>query len=176
MAVVPRLLFDSGRGRHRTYVLSGRLVCQSKNGVKNGFVDSFQVDRPIFPWIVKHAVWVLNRSLIHNDGRSSSHTRHGKGPLPGLAEFGEKVFFKAHGKHCTAKAESSFNPGFWMGKKPILESTLSERLQASSKPGPPSECSLRREMDRSTRCCVSCRSASRSTADNRRPRSVGGDA
>ena len=80
--------------------------------------EELQVDHPIFPWIVKRSVWVLNRFLIHDDGLSSFHRRNGKGPLPGLAEFGEKVFFKAHGKHFTAKADPSFTAGFWIGRDP----------------------------------------------------------
>lgn len=67
--------------------------------------DGFQVDQPIFPWIVTHTVWVLNR-------------RSGEGPLTGLADFGERVFFTAHSKHFTAKADPSLNPGFWVGRDP----------------------------------------------------------
>lgn len=66
---------------------------------------------------MKHAAWVLNHFLVHDDGCSSFHTRYGKGPLPRLAEFGE-ISFKAHCRQFAAKPDASFSPGLWVGRDP----------------------------------------------------------
>lgn len=46
---------------------------------------------------------MLNRFLAHDDCFSSFHRSYRKPPLPGLAEFGEKVVSKA-------QADPSFSP------------------------------------------------------------------
>ena len=46
----------------------------------------------------------------------------------GIAEFGEARYFKAHGRHHVAKADSSFTKGMWIGR----DSNSSEHLIATS--------------------------------------------
>ena len=78
----------------------------------------FNVKHPVFPWMVKHSQWTLNRFLIHSDGLTSFQRCFRQQSLPGLVEFGEALLFKASGKHDVAKADSSFTEGMWLGKDP----------------------------------------------------------
>ena len=50
--------------------------------------------------MVKHATWLLNRFLL---GLSSYQRRFKQYPVVRIAEFGEAVYFKAHGRHDVAK-------------------------------------------------------------------------
>lgn len=74
--------------------------------------DVVQVDHPSVPWIVKHYLGgsTACSSMAMVSSQSTGDT--------GLADFGEKVFFKAHCKHFTTKAGPSFSPGFWIGRDP----------------------------------------------------------
>lgn len=85
-----------------------------------------QVDHPSFPWIAKHVGFV---PLPH----SSFFPRHyGEEPSSGLAEFGEIVFFNAHGKQFTAHADPSLHPGLGLGETRIPQSLLPSLRQMSS--------------------------------------------
>ena len=48
-------------------------------------IKDIQVHHPIVPWIVKHASWLLNRYLVHDDGLTSYQRRFKQQALPGLA-------------------------------------------------------------------------------------------
>ena len=80
------------------------------------------------PWIVKHSTWLRNRLLVHDDGLSSYQRRFKQQSMFGIAEFGEATYFKAHGRHHVAKADSSFTKGMWIGR----DSNSSEHLIATS--------------------------------------------
>ena len=68
------------------------------------------------PLIVKHATWLLNLYLTHDDGLSSYQRRLKQQSMIGVAEFGETVYVKTQGKHDAAKAESSLAKGMCLGK------------------------------------------------------------
>lgn len=80
--------------------------------------STLKVDTSIFPWMVKHAAWLLNRFLVHDDGLTAFQRRYDKGAPPGLAEFGEMTLFRVSGRHHTAKADATFKPGVWLGRDP----------------------------------------------------------
>ena len=67
--------------------------------------------------MVKHANWLLNRYLIHEDGRTSLERRWGKASALAVTEFGETVLFRVHGRHHVNKADAAFNPGIWLGRE-----------------------------------------------------------
>ena len=48
-------------------------------------------DSCIYPWCIKHAQWLINRFLIHSDGRTSYYRLWGKDYTGGLCCFGEVV-------------------------------------------------------------------------------------
>ena len=49
---------------------------------------------PILPWIVRHAVYLLNRYAVHNDGQTSYQQRWGKDRKSPLCELGETVRYQ----------------------------------------------------------------------------------
>ena len=51
----------------------------------------------IYPWVVKHGEFLLNRYLIHADGLTSFRRRWDKDYTSGLCEFGECVLFRTPG-------------------------------------------------------------------------------
>ena len=38
-------------------------------------IKDIQITAPVMTWLVKHAVWLLNRYLVHDDGLSSYQRR-----------------------------------------------------------------------------------------------------
>ena len=77
----------------------------------------------IFPWIVKHAQFLLNRYLTHEDGQTSYFRRWKKDYQTGLCEFGETVLFKLPGK-LREKADTAWFEGIWLGKDTEADESL----------------------------------------------------
>ena len=69
----------------------------------------------IFPWIVKHSQFLLNRFLTHEDGHTFYFRRWEKDYLGQLCEFGETVLFRMPGK-LKNKADTAWHTGIWLGK------------------------------------------------------------
>ena len=90
-------------------------------------LQALPIEHAAVPWMVKHSAWLLNRFLVHDDGLTSFQRRFHQAALPGLVEFGEQVYFKAHGRRATAKADPSFAPGMWIGR----DSDTGEHIIAS---------------------------------------------
>ena len=49
---------------------------------------------PLFPWVVKHAQWTLNRYLEHSDGKTSFERRWGRKYNQAICNFAETVLFR----------------------------------------------------------------------------------
>ena len=69
----------------------------------------------IFPWIVKHSQFLLNRYLTHEDGHTSYFRRWKRDYQGSLCEFGETVLFRMPGK-LRNKADTAWYTGIWLGK------------------------------------------------------------
>ena len=72
------------------------------------------VKSPLFPWVVKHAQWTLNRYLEHSDGRTSYERRWGRKYNHAVCTFGETILFKNPSHNF--KASSAWERGIWLGK------------------------------------------------------------
>ena len=72
------------------------------------------VKSPLFPWVVKHAPWTLNRYLEHSDGRASYERRWGRKYNHAVCTFGETILFKNPSHNF--KASSAWERGIWLGK------------------------------------------------------------
>ena len=74
-----------------------------------------------------HAV---DREAFHMASQQPPHSRWWtkQQSMIGIAEFGETVYFKAHGRHPVAKTDSSFTRAMWIGR----DSDSSEHLIATS--------------------------------------------
>jgi len=68
----------------------------------------------LFPWIVRHSQWTLNRYLEHSDGRTSYERRWGRRYNAGICNFAETVLFKLVNKNF--KASPTWQKGIWLGK------------------------------------------------------------
>lgn len=84
--------------------------------------EEIQVDSPVFPWIVKHSVWLLNRFLTHATGPAPSMGVMARGHFHELQTSGWRstrraasISFRRRILHSTVV----FGPG----KIPIREST-----------------------------------------------------
>ena len=69
----------------------------------------------VYPWIVKHAQFTLNRFLTHSDGNTSYFRRWGKNYSSTVCEFGETVLFRYPGK-LKDKGDTAWSTGIWLGR------------------------------------------------------------
>ncbi len=70
----------------------------------------------IYPWCVKHCQWLLNRFLVHSDGRTSYFRRWGRDYAGGLCCFGELVQAKIIGPKFTRKSDTPWSTALWLGR------------------------------------------------------------
>ena len=77
----------------------------------------------IFPWIVKHSQFLLNRYMTHEDGQTSYFRRWKKDYQTGLREFGESVLFRMPGK-LRDKVDTAWYEGIWLGKDTEADESL----------------------------------------------------
>ena len=77
----------------------------------------------IFPWIIKHSQFLLNRYMTHEDGQTSYFRRWKKDYQTGLCEFGETVLFRMPGK-LKDKADAAWHEGIWLGKDTEADESL----------------------------------------------------
>ena len=74
-------------------------------------------NHPLISWLVKHAAYLINRYLVHQDGTISFERRWGR---PGngnpVLYFGEKVLYKLQTSdgHRIPKGELQFREGLWL--------------------------------------------------------------
>ena len=64
----------------------------------------------IFPWIVKHSQFLLNRFLTQEDGHTFYFRRWKRDYQGALCEFGETVLFRMPGK-LRNKADTAWHTG-----------------------------------------------------------------
>ena len=69
----------------------------------------------VYPWIVKHAQFILNRFLTHPDGNTSYFRRWGKNYTSTLCECGETVLFRMPGP-LREKGDTAWHTGIWLGR------------------------------------------------------------
>jgi hypothetical protein len=55
--------------------------------VKNTYELDIPCNSTVFPWVVKHAQWLINRYLIHSDGKTSWERRWNKPYDRGICNF-----------------------------------------------------------------------------------------
>ena len=78
----------------------------------------------IFPWIVKHSQFLLNRYMTHEeDGQTSNFRRWKKDYQTGLREFGETVLFRMPCK-LRDKVDTAWYEGIWLGKDTEVDESL----------------------------------------------------
>ena len=68
--------------------------------------------------MTKHATWLLNRYLVHDDGLTNYQCRLKSATSPARVEFAEKVHYTLHGRHNIAKGDPSCHTGLWLGRDP----------------------------------------------------------
>ena len=71
---------------------------------------------PIIPWLVRHAVYLLNRYATHADGNTSFYRRWNKEHRTSLCEFGETVLYQLPHVKDLPKLENRFLPAIWLGQ------------------------------------------------------------
>ena len=75
----------------------------------------FHIDHFAYPWLVKHSNWLLNRHLIHDDGKTAVERRWGSPSQLPVCEFGEALLHRVHGRQFVSKGDPPFNLGIWLG-------------------------------------------------------------
>ena len=85
---------------------------------------SITSQHPIIPWLVRHAVYLLNRYATHADGNTSFYRRWNKQHRTPLCEFGETVLYQLPNVKDLPKLENRFLPAIWLGKDTASGETL----------------------------------------------------
>jgi len=73
---------------------------------------TLSVTSPLYPWVVRHAQWLMNRYLQKFDGLTSYEKRWGNKYVGSLCNCGDTVQFRKPGM---SKAEPSFTFSIWPG-------------------------------------------------------------
>ena len=84
-----------------------------KLNLEQRYQITLSVTSPLYPWVVRHAQWLMNRYLQKSDGFTPYEKRWGKKCVGSLCNFGETVQFRKLGM---PKAEPSFTFGIWLGR------------------------------------------------------------
>ena len=85
-------------------------------------------------WIINHPTWLVTRFLLHADGLSLQQRLVKQEPVVGIAECGEAVCLKSHGRRDVANADSSFTRGMWVGRDSDSGEHLIANAHGVSKP------------------------------------------
>ena len=81
------------------------------------------IPHTLFPWLLRHANWLLNRYLIHSDGLTSYQRRWGRPYISPLCPFAECIYFHHSGKHFS-KLDSSWARGIYLGRDTEADEVL----------------------------------------------------
>ena len=106
---------------HRTLMGQVRTM---KAQLEANYDISITSQHPIMPWLVRHAVYLLNRYATHADGNTSFYRRWNKEHRTPLCEFGETVLYQLPNVKDLPKLENRFLPAIWLGKDTATGETL----------------------------------------------------
>ena len=106
---------------HRTLMGQVRTL---KAQLETNYDISITSQRPIIPWLVRHAVYLLNRYATHADGNTSFYRRWNKEHRTPLCEFGEAVLYQLPHAKDLPKLDNRFLPAIWLGKDTATGETL----------------------------------------------------
>ena len=70
--------------------------------LETNYVATLSVTQDIFPWLARHAAWLISRYLVHSDGMASYQRRWGRHYATALCEFAETVQFRDPGNRPTS--------------------------------------------------------------------------
>ena len=71
-------------------------------------------NHPLMPWMIRHAVWLINRYLIHSDGLTSYQRRWERDYKHAICEFGETVLYRVPAKQLI-KGDLALHKAIWLG-------------------------------------------------------------
>ena len=73
------------------------------------------VTSPLFPWLVKHAQFLLNNFSVRTDGQTPYERRWDRKYTSAVCRFGEVVLFRLPGR--VPKAEPAWEHALWLGRE-----------------------------------------------------------
>ena len=83
------------------------LEISTRYGVEVSVTDT------LFPWLVRHAQWLVNRYLQNAEGTTAFERRWGRKYNGLLCRFGEAVHFRKRNQH---KGQVAWFSGIWLGR------------------------------------------------------------
>ena len=92
--------------------------------VEKAYKKKITPNHVLYPWLVRHAGWIVNRYRRRGDGLTSYHAITGTGYTGEIVPFGETVLYKipitherlAKGGVLQHKLDSGWEKGLWIGK------------------------------------------------------------
>ena len=95
-----------------------------KAHLETNYAISITSQHSNIPWLVRHAVYLLNRYARHAGRNTSFYRRWNKEHPTPLCEFGETVLYQLPHVKDLPKLENRFLPAIWLGKDTATGETL----------------------------------------------------
>ena len=94
--------------------------------MEDDYQTAITSDHLIVPWLVLHAAWLLNRYVVHDDGKTSYERRWNTRYNCGLCKFGECVHYKLQvaARQGPRKLDAQWGQGLWLGKDSFSNEAL----------------------------------------------------
>ena len=94
--------------------------------LKARYVDfGISVHDSLYPWIVRHAQWLINRYLQKADGLTAFEKRWNRKYHGSICNFGETIMFRVSN---AGKSQLSWHEGIWLGRDTESDMQLCSRL------------------------------------------------
>lgn len=106
---------------HRTLLGQARTLTQQ---VADNYGATISNQRPILPWIIRRAAYLLNRYAVRNDGLTSFQRRWQKAYKQPLCEIGETVQYMIPTLKTQPKLEQRFSKGIRLGRDTMTSESI----------------------------------------------------
>ncbi|CAE6969798.1 unnamed protein product [Symbiodinium sp. CCMP2592] len=105
----------SNGAAERAILELARQVRTLASALENRYKKPLETEGVVFPWLVRHAGWLISRFLVKQDGRTPYERLRGREFRGEVAECCEVVHYKLD-KEKTGKLDKQTSVGVWLGK------------------------------------------------------------
>ncbi|CAE7337188.1 unnamed protein product [Symbiodinium sp. CCMP2592] len=111
----PKGSHASNGAAERAILELARQVRTLASALENRYKKPLETEGVVFPWLVRHAGWLISRFLVKQDGRTPYERLRGRDFRGEVAECCEVVHYKLD-KEKTGKLDKQTSVGVWLGK------------------------------------------------------------
>ncbi|CAE7276044.1 true, partial [Symbiodinium sp. CCMP2592] len=111
----PKGSHASNGAAERAILELARQVRTLASALEERYKKPLETEGVVFPWLVRHAGWLISRFLVKQDGRTPYERLRGRDFRGEVAECCEVVHYKLD-KEKTGKLDKQTSVGVWLGK------------------------------------------------------------